>query len=162
MNKLAEGVAGRQIVKYFEENGGKVAVNAESVGSLDSKFWVYRITFEDGEVADYKWEWDSGLEFKVKSVEKMPTTGSLADDDGELITIQAKANVTDGHVTSVRLTGVSALLGETIHDIAQEAVNATYGQHKANHRRVVVFTDQEWVDMRETEPESITVRVHTY
>ena len=166
MNKLRDGVAGRKIVAYFEENGGKVAVNAESVGNVvgnvEAKFWVYRITFEDGEVADYKWEWASGVSegFKVQSVEKLPTKGPLADDDGALVTIQAKAIIKDGEVTGVRLTGVSSLLGETIHDIAQEAIHATYGTY--NHHRVAVFGDAEWVQMRETEPESVTVRVHTY
>lgn len=162
MNKLAEGVAGRQIVKYFEENGGKVAVNAESVGNVESKFWVYRITFEDGEVADYKWEWASGVSegFKVQSVEKLPTKGPIADDDGATVTIQAKAIIKDGDVHAVEISGLSFANPETVRDIAQEVIDATYGNR--SHHRLAIFTHSDWQTMRQTEPESITVPVHTY
>lgn len=84
----------------------------------------------------------------------------LADDDGALVTIQAKAIIKDGEVHEVRLTGLSFAHPETVHDIAQEAINATYGS--VSHRRVAVFTHKDWQEMRQTEPESVTVRVHTY
>ena len=159
MNKLSEGVAGKQIVKHFEKEG-KVAVKADSVGSTEADHFVYRITFEDGEVSDYRWKWTGGLGFEVESVEKIERKGTLADDDGALVTIQAKALITDGEVTAVRLTGVSALSQHAVIGIAYEAIHATYGS--VHHRRVPVFTEAEWVTMRQTEPESFTVPVHTY
>lgn len=84
----------------------------------------------------------------------------LADDDGALVTIQAKAIIKDGEVHEVRLTGLSFANPETVRDIAQEAIHSTYGN--VSHRRVAVFTHKDWQEMRQTEPESVTVRVHTY
>jgi hypothetical protein len=158
-NPLKEGVVGSQIVKYFEENHGTVAVDAKSVGGSGFEdYHAYDITFEDGSVSRWRLQFSPDTRFHILSAEQQEK--GLADDDGALVTIQAKALITDGEVTGVRLTGVFALLGETIHDIAQEAIHATYGTY--SHGRVAVFGDEEWVQMRETEPESITVRVHTY
>lgn len=84
----------------------------------------------------------------------------LADDDGALITIQAKALITNGEVTGVRLTGISFAHPETVRDIAQEVIDATYGNR--SNRRLAIFTHSDWQTMRQTEPESITVPVHTY
>lgn len=84
----------------------------------------------------------------------------LADDDGALVTIQAKAIIKDGEVHEVRLTGLSFANPETVRDIAQEAIHSTYGN--VSHRRVAVFTHKDWQEMRQTEPESVTVPVHTY
>lgn len=63
-------------------------------------------------------------------------------------------------VSAVRLTGVSFAHPETIRDIAQEAIDSTYGS--TNHRRVAIFTHEDWQNMRRSEPSSIQVPVHTY
>lgn len=85
---------------------------------------------------------------------------AIADDDGELLTIQAKAIIKDGEVHEVRITGISFAHPETVRDIAQEVIDATYGNRR--HRRLAIFTHTDWQTMRHTEPESITVPVHTY
>lgn len=77
------------------------------------------------------------------------------------ITITAEAVITnEEYVSEIIMTGVSSLHSETIRDIAQECIDSTYGTRQ--HRRVAVFTDQEWQNMRRNEPEQITVRVHTF
>ena len=55
VNPLSRGVAGREIVAHFEQDG-KVAVDAKSVGSLNLPVNVhdYRITFEGGEVSRHR------------------------------------------------------------------------------------------------------------
>lgn len=45
---LREGVVGRQIVAYFEKLDGRVAVDAESLGSQAEGQQDYLITFEGG------------------------------------------------------------------------------------------------------------------
>ena len=53
-NPLKEGVVGRQIVAYFEELDGRVAVHAESIEHLSDGQHDYRITFEGGIVQSYR------------------------------------------------------------------------------------------------------------
>ena len=64
------------------------------------------------------------------------------------------------YVTAVKLSGASFAHPETIRDLAQEAIDSTYGN--VSHRRVAVFTHEDWQNMRRAEPESITVPVHTF
>lgn len=56
MNKLKDGVAGKQIVSYFEENFGTEPVAAESIGpyTLPSGVYEYLLTFADGTTSIYR------------------------------------------------------------------------------------------------------------
>jgi len=51
---LKEGVVGSQIVRYFENLDGRVAVKAESLGAQARAQHDYRITFEGGLVQSYR------------------------------------------------------------------------------------------------------------
>lgn len=53
-NPLAEGVVGRQIVAYFQNLDGRVAVDAESIEHVGEGQHDYRITFESGIVQAYR------------------------------------------------------------------------------------------------------------
>lgn len=53
-NPLKEGVVGSQIVRYFENLDGRVAVNAVSLGSAGQDQQDYEITFESGIVQGYR------------------------------------------------------------------------------------------------------------
>jgi hypothetical protein len=55
---LAEGVVGREIVAYFKNLDGRVAVHAKSIGSLSGGLQHdYEITFESGIVQSYRVTW---------------------------------------------------------------------------------------------------------
>lgn len=62
---LKEGVVGSQIVRYFENLDGRVAVNAVSLGSQGEDQQDYEITFEGGLVQSYRVTFAAGLRFEI-------------------------------------------------------------------------------------------------
>lgn len=63
---LKDGVVGREIVAYFENLDGRVAVHAESLGSVSAGLQHdYRITFEGGLVQSYRVTWAELLSAKI-------------------------------------------------------------------------------------------------
>lgn len=66
---LAEGVVGREIVAYFKNLDGRVAVHAKSIGSLsDGHQHDYEITFEGGLVQSYRVTWADTTSAKIHSM----------------------------------------------------------------------------------------------
>jgi hypothetical protein len=53
-NELKDGVVGREIVAYFQNLDGRVAVAAKSIGTAGMDRHDYEITFEDGTVQSYR------------------------------------------------------------------------------------------------------------
>lgn len=79
------------------------------------------------------------------------------------ITVETVINRDDPdnhYVGAVELTGVAQLHPETIRDLSQEAIDSTYGT--IDHRRIAIFTHEDWQNMRRDEPDKITVPVHTF
>jgi hypothetical protein len=64
-NPLKEGVVGSKLVAYFENLDGRVAVDAESLGSAGQDQQDYEITFEGGLVQSYRVTFAGGLRFEI-------------------------------------------------------------------------------------------------
>lgn len=64
-NPLKEGVVGSQIVRYFEELDGRVAVDAKSLGAQGRDQNDYEITFEGGLVQSYRVTFDGTTRFHI-------------------------------------------------------------------------------------------------
>lgn len=62
---LSEGVVGREIVKYFAENYGTVAVDAKSIESKGHDMHDYEITFEHGITQAYRVTFAAGFSFEI-------------------------------------------------------------------------------------------------
>lgn len=63
---LALGVVGREIVAYFHNLDGRVAVHAKSLGSLSEGLQHdYEITFESGIVQTYRVTWAGPLTAEI-------------------------------------------------------------------------------------------------
>lgn len=68
---LKDGVAGAQIVKYFEETHGMTPVSAETLPTMPGlrNVYSYRLTFEDGKVANYAITYSGALGVEVVHAE---------------------------------------------------------------------------------------------
>ena len=71
-NPLNEGVVGRQIVAYFEELDGRVAVEAKSIDHVGEAQHDYQITFEGGLVQTYRVTFSSANIFVSTIVDATP------------------------------------------------------------------------------------------
>lgn len=63
--KLKDGVVGREIVAYFLNLDGSVAVEAKSLGALSRDEHDYEITFESGVVRSYRITWGKEFRFQI-------------------------------------------------------------------------------------------------
>lgn len=70
-NKLAEGVLGSKMVKYFELYEDKVPVDAEYLQQPTGDYSQrqYRLTFEDGSVSDWLFTFEHGRTLVIVSAE---------------------------------------------------------------------------------------------
>lgn len=71
-NPLNEGIVGRQIVAYFAELDGRIAVDAESIDHVGEGQHDYRITFEGGQVQAYRVTFSSTNIFTSTIVDATP------------------------------------------------------------------------------------------
>lgn len=66
---LIDGVAGKQIVLYFNTFEDKEPVEAQFLKAVDANQYQYRITFEPFSVSDWLITYESSVSNKIESAE---------------------------------------------------------------------------------------------
>jgi hypothetical protein len=72
-NKLSDGVVGGKLVQWFKDNENRdnLPVDSETLeNNIREDYANYRLSFEDGTVADYKVTFEHDSWFDIESVEE--------------------------------------------------------------------------------------------
>lgn len=68
--KLSEGVVGSKLVEYFSANANGIPVHVEYLGHMNNNVEVlYRITFDDETVSDWKVTFESPTSVEIESAD---------------------------------------------------------------------------------------------
>lgn len=67
---------------------------------------------------------------------------------------------TEDVIKAVQIFGAEGLSRDTIYDIARETLDAQFGN--TTHRRIPVFTEGDWENMRRSGRSSVTIRVSQF